>query len=276
MHEMLYEFDRAGVFELGDGMSPEDAVELVTGLPQEVVRVGLDRLLKTKTFAIQGGRLVWPRFLEAQSAKRSDRVRSAELRARRRDDAGTGVTPRDESDSSVPPVAPRDGSSHGVTEESRTVTDGHEKSRTSQNVTLSTTTPSSALLPLATTGGGGGVTHRDERMRCPMPVPVSDEVLLGIRQGNGLPPEVARAFLARWAPVQHAKASELKTLDEWCAYAVGALNRAWSADKSGMIAAAKESSSDIAERRRKTEEAARAAGEAKRREIADRAAKVGA
>jgi hypothetical protein len=125
MHEMLYEFDRAGVFEVGG--DAVEAIALVTMLPVKVIKVGLERLIKTGTWELRGTAVVWPRYLEAQTAKRSDAVRAAEYRARRRD----GVTERDET------VTPRD-------ESSRPVTDRHEESLASQNVTLCSALLSSA------------------------------------------------------------------------------------------------------------------------------------
>jgi hypothetical protein len=83
MHEMLYEFDRAGRFELS-GAEPEEAVELVTGLPREVVQAGLSRLLKTtQTWVVEDGRLVWPTFAHAQNCRRSDRLRQQQSRQNR-------------------------------------------------------------------------------------------------------------------------------------------------------------------------------------------------
>lgn len=81
MHEMLYEFDRAGAFDLS-GAPPELAVRLVTGLPDEVVQAGLSRLLKEPepTWVVEHGRLVWPTFAHAQNCRRSDRLRKQDSR----------------------------------------------------------------------------------------------------------------------------------------------------------------------------------------------------
>ena len=96
MHEMLYEFDRAGAFELS-GVDPVEAVELVTGLPNEVVQAGLSRLLKTPepTWAVEDGRLVWSTFTEAQYCKRSDKSRKREARHRPSVDVTRGHTASD-------------------------------------------------------------------------------------------------------------------------------------------------------------------------------------
>lgn len=91
---MLGEFDRAGIFDL-DGDDAAQCVSLVTGIPIDVVRVGLERLLDSKTFTLKEGRLVWPNYVEAQTCAKSDRVRQAESRARRAEAAAAGdVTPR--------------------------------------------------------------------------------------------------------------------------------------------------------------------------------------
>lgn len=67
-------FDRSGVFDC-DGHQPSHAVTLVTGLPAEVVETGLRRLLEAKTWVLMEGRLVWPKFIEAQTCRRTDRAR---------------------------------------------------------------------------------------------------------------------------------------------------------------------------------------------------------
>jgi hypothetical protein len=111
--------DRAGV--LDDVTDPVTDVALITGLPEEVVSVGLERVLKSGTFEIRGGRLVAPRYVEAQTAVKSNRLRSAELRKRRRDRARTG----DGNDEVVPPDVgvTRDSKSEpSVTDETRSVT----------------------------------------------------------------------------------------------------------------------------------------------------------
>jgi|SRR6188768_257958 len=87
MH-LIRKLDRAGV--LDDVTEPAEDVALVIGAPLDFVRVGLDRLLKTETVEIRGARLVVPRFVEGQTAIKSDRLRSAELRKRRRDQARSG------------------------------------------------------------------------------------------------------------------------------------------------------------------------------------------
>lgn len=81
--------DRAGM--LDDITDPVADVALITGLPPEVVSVGLERVLASGTFEIRGGRLIAPRYVEAQTATKSDKLRSSELRKRRRDLARSGA-----------------------------------------------------------------------------------------------------------------------------------------------------------------------------------------
>src|SRR6187399_1128707 len=109
MHMLRDRFDRAGVFDC-DGHKPSRAVTAVTGLPQEVVERGLASLLTEKVWIEQDGRLVWPKFVSAQTCKRADRLRQQESRRNRRDRALEPITEQ-------PP-----GMSHGVT-------DGHDESQ---------------------------------------------------------------------------------------------------------------------------------------------------
>lgn len=110
--------DRAGM--LDDITDPVSDVALLTGLPEEVVRVGLERVLASGTFELRAGRLVAPRYVEAQTAIKSDKLRSAELRKRRRDWARAGM-----DDEQVVPleagVTPNTESAETVTDESSAV-----------------------------------------------------------------------------------------------------------------------------------------------------------
>lgn len=108
------EFDRAGIFNLqGD---PVLCIATVTELPHEIVRIGLERLLKTKTWTLTDDAIVWPAYVEAQTCARSDKTRQQESRTRRAANATRG------------------GNGH---EPSRPVTPSHAESQPSQNVTLS-------------------------------------------------------------------------------------------------------------------------------------------
>jgi hypothetical protein len=92
---LLRKVDRAGVI---DGLEdPIDDIALVTGLPSEIVTVGLERLLAQGVFSLDAGRLVMRRFVEAQNCRQTDRLRKAESRARR----AAGVTFCDEMSPTV-------------------------------------------------------------------------------------------------------------------------------------------------------------------------------
>lgn len=141
MHELHYELDRAGIFEFSGDVV--ESIELATGIPREVVEVGLKRLLDTKTLVIRGNRLVWPRWLEGQTAQRTDRVRKQEERQRRRDVAKAEADGyiRTNTDIVGPVVTEPDNLSAGVTPVSQIRTESPSES---QPVTLICTDPSLA------------------------------------------------------------------------------------------------------------------------------------
>jgi hypothetical protein len=88
-------FDRSGVFDC-DGHTPSHAVTLVTRLPEDVAERGLKRLLESKTWVHRDGKIIWPKFIEAQTCRRSDRLRQRESRENRKKEAlGQPVTPGD-------------------------------------------------------------------------------------------------------------------------------------------------------------------------------------
>lgn len=122
--------DRAGIVDLNDdGL---DALAVMLAVPLEIVVAGMPELVRRDVLRIQGTILVWPKFMEGQEAKQSDKARQRASRERARDIAAAreqGVTIRDVS-------------SHGVTEPSRNVTDCHI---TSHGVTPSLAVPSLAV-----------------------------------------------------------------------------------------------------------------------------------
>jgi hypothetical protein len=84
------EFDAAGIFAIqGD---PAECISAVTDLPLEIVRVGLERLIRTKTWVVTAEVITWPNYEEAQNCRRSDRVRQRESRRARSAQAVTDVT----------------------------------------------------------------------------------------------------------------------------------------------------------------------------------------
>jgi len=73
MHAMLGEFDRSGRF--GFRRDPVRGIAAVTEIPVDIVRVALERLLETETWRIEGNHVVWPTYEEAQTCRKSDRLR---------------------------------------------------------------------------------------------------------------------------------------------------------------------------------------------------------
>lgn len=175
--------DRAGM--LDDITDPVADVGLITGLPEAVVRVGLERVLASGTFEIHGGRLIAPRYVEAQTATKSDKLRSWELRKRRRDQARAGdgetlleqeVGPIDARAKSVtrePDIADRVTETsrpvspppQPVSDPSRGITEHHAPSRA---VTPSLAYPSLAYpngSPLPPSGGTHSTTEPERGKR---------------------------------------------------------------------------------------------------------------
>jgi hypothetical protein len=130
---LMRKVDRSGVYD--DVVDLAVDVALVTGVPLAIVVVAVERLLFTGTIEQRGDQLVLPRFLEGQTATKSDRLRAQESRERRRDE----VVSSSNAANSTDPVTIRDGSS-------RAVTPRHAPSRA---VTPSLAQPSSAQPSLA-------------------------------------------------------------------------------------------------------------------------------
>ena len=121
---LLRKVDRAGVLEL-DPQHVNGSIAAVLGHAHRHEQIGsaLAELVKDGCVGITNGRLVIRNFLEAQSARMSDRLRASEMRARRRDAIAT-VTNRDA------PITIRDAS---VTVRDETVTPHHTASRIEEN-----------------------------------------------------------------------------------------------------------------------------------------------
>jgi hypothetical protein len=75
--------DRSGVLDL-NGVSPNEAIELITDLPSEVVINGMSKCLELEVFIEDDGRLLMPNFLEAQEAVASNSERQRRWRAKKR------------------------------------------------------------------------------------------------------------------------------------------------------------------------------------------------
>lgn len=96
---LLRKLDRSGTLDIDDE-DIDAVIAAVIGLPVDVVKVGLAALVRRNTVSIAGGVLVWPKFLEAQEAVASDKLRARLSRERRRDRA-IAVTLRDASSRDV-------------------------------------------------------------------------------------------------------------------------------------------------------------------------------
>ena len=73
--------DRAGVFEHGRH-DVSHSVTAVTGLPKEVASEGVKQLLSAEVLVAGDGCLVWPNYIEAQTARRTDVARKRDERHR--------------------------------------------------------------------------------------------------------------------------------------------------------------------------------------------------
>lgn len=113
---LMCECDRSGLIEVGDGDLAEALSVLLGDIPEEVINAAIPRLASQGVTERHGTKLLIVRFEEAQEAKRSDKVRAKELRARKKAEA---LTQRDA------PNTQRD-------EATRSVTGRHETSLSAQ------------------------------------------------------------------------------------------------------------------------------------------------
>jgi hypothetical protein len=112
--------DRAGV--LDDIEDPVEDLSLMTGLPEEVVQVGYERLEKSGAVELRGSYLLIPNFIEAQEASKSDAQRQRESREGRRARA-LSVTKRDNGETEC------DSDELKRDKKSQVVTTGHNRSQ---------------------------------------------------------------------------------------------------------------------------------------------------
>lgn len=120
--EIMRKVDLAGVLDLQAEDDEVEAVASLIGVPEEIVRVGLERLASRGVTSHHGPNLVVTRFVEAQNAKRSDRLRAQEYRDRKRLETLAASNAQSQS------AEESDAASQGVTnnnESSRTVTIRH-------------------------------------------------------------------------------------------------------------------------------------------------------
>ena len=130
--EIMRKVDLAGVLDLQSEDDEVEAVATLIGVPEEIVRVGLERLSSRGVTTHHGPSLVVTKFVEAQNAKRSDRLRAQEYRDRKKlelsgatrepsqttresDEASRCVTDNNESSlPALPPPAPPHSHTHRV------------------------------------------------------------------------------------------------------------------------------------------------------------------
>ena len=142
LDELLQEADRAGVIDL-EGQDPADVAAVLTEIPVEVCRIGMARILERGVAVIDRGRLVFPRYIEAQEARQSDAQRQRESRAKR-----AALAEVSELNTETDTVTNRDvAKSQPVTETPVSVTRSHTESHgvTDGHSVLSRAVPSHAV-----------------------------------------------------------------------------------------------------------------------------------
>ena len=80
MH-LLRCFDNSGGFEFGR-RTPAKAIVIATGLPDEVVESGLESILAEEIWRLEDTQIFWPKYVDAQTCRRSDRYRKRAERDR--------------------------------------------------------------------------------------------------------------------------------------------------------------------------------------------------
>lgn len=139
---LLRKVDRVGCLNL-DGAGAEGLAALVD-IPVEVAEAGFNSLLSRGVAEVRDGVLIFPHFLDAQTAKHSDKARQAESRGRKRD-----ALLNDKASSAD---SSRDQESRSVTKHhapGQIVTSGHTPSQsvTPNCTVLSCTEPNPPLPP---------------------------------------------------------------------------------------------------------------------------------
>lgn len=81
---LLLVVDKAGILDIGT-RDPVRSVAVMVGLPEELVDVGMKTLLADGTIELVGGKLVMPKFVEAQEAKKTKSAAMRDHRERKRD-----------------------------------------------------------------------------------------------------------------------------------------------------------------------------------------------
>jgi hypothetical protein len=223
-------FDKAGV--LDDIDDPVEDLALHTGMPVDIVRVGWERLLKSGTLELRGGRIVCPKYIEANTAKKTDRLRAAESRARRAAEAREtehsdttehGVTQRDEPNATERDRTPRDDASQNVTEPSQDVTHNHDQSRPVTFVSLNADT----TLDRSTQINAVQDTTQSKRVTCPAGLTLTEDQIGTLETGMMIPRWAISAITADRLSVWVGDKETTKTMRDWRNYLLGAVKNIW-------------------------------------------------
>lgn len=98
LSELMRKVERSGVLELEEGDDVAEAVAALCDLPVEIARTGLGLLASRGVTRRHGASLVLVRFVEAQNARRSDRLRAQDYRDRQK--GGRSILPEENEYSS--------------------------------------------------------------------------------------------------------------------------------------------------------------------------------
>lgn len=79
---LLRKVDRSGIIDCGQ-LSAAQGVSMLTGVPEDVCATAIHELMKSETISFSRNKLVIPKFLAAQEARQSDKLRQSESRGRR-------------------------------------------------------------------------------------------------------------------------------------------------------------------------------------------------
>lgn len=90
--QMLRKVDRAGTIEL-DGIEPWEALVLHCSAPEDQAKRGMEALLRVGVMEVRGDLLVFPNFIEAQEAIKSDKLRAKASRMKKAAGLSQSVTP---------------------------------------------------------------------------------------------------------------------------------------------------------------------------------------
>lgn len=112
--QLLRKADRAGVVDLG-GIEPWEALTVLCGAPEAAARAGVARAIELGCVVLDGDRLVFPRFIEANETAMSDRQRAKDSRDRRAALSRNVTPPSQDVSPTSHDVTPRHAASHRVT-----------------------------------------------------------------------------------------------------------------------------------------------------------------